>query len=118
MWGNPVRVFGVIPTDASGEQVTIHIRPYKGEETTTTVTTEDGMYEFRHTPKVRTEYSATWGNKQGAIGWCRGVRCGHGAPCDTRCGSTVRVVTLNPAQGLQPCQHPKCFATLSMTHSY
>ena len=64
VWGNPVRVFGVIPTDASGEQVTIHIQPYKGRETTKTVTTNNGTYEFRHTPRVRTEYFATWDNME------------------------------------------------------
>jgi plastocyanin len=64
VWGNPVRVFGVIPNDASGERVTIHIQPYKGQETTRTVTTNNGTYEFRHTPRVRTEYFATWDNME------------------------------------------------------
>lgn len=64
VWGNPVRVFGVIPNDASGERVTIHIQPYKGQETTRTVTTDDGAYELRHTPRIRTEYFATWDNME------------------------------------------------------
>jgi plastocyanin len=60
VFGNPVRVFGVIPNDASGERVTVHIRPYRGTETTKTVLTDDGMWEFTYRPKIRTEFEATW----------------------------------------------------------
>jgi hypothetical protein len=60
VFGNPVRVFGVIPTDKSGEAVTVHIMPYKGVETTKTVFTQDGMWEMTYRPSIRTEFFATW----------------------------------------------------------
>jgi plastocyanin len=60
VFGNSVRVFGVIPSDASGERVTVRIRPYRGVETTKTVLTDDGMWEFSYRPSVRTEFEATW----------------------------------------------------------
>jgi plastocyanin len=60
VYGNPIRVFGSIPSGASDELVTIHINPRGGRPTTRLVTTQDGAYELRYTPKVRTEFYATW----------------------------------------------------------
>jgi hypothetical protein len=60
VFGNPIRVFGSVPSGASDELVTIHINPYGGRPTTRLVTTRDGAYELRYTPKVRTDFWATW----------------------------------------------------------
>jgi plastocyanin len=60
VYGGSVRVFGVVPNDASGERVTVRIQPYKGVETTRTVVTDDGMWEFSYRPTVRTDFEATW----------------------------------------------------------
>jgi plastocyanin len=61
MYRNPVRVFGSIPTGQAGQQVTIHITPYRGQATTQTVTTDDsGTYEISYNPTIRTAFSATW----------------------------------------------------------
>lgn len=58
--GSSVRVFGVIPNDATGERVTVRIMPYKGVATERTVLTDDGMWEFTYRPKVRTDFEASW----------------------------------------------------------
>ena len=60
VYGNPIRVFGSVPTGASDELVTIHITPQGGKTTQRLVTTDEGTYEFTYTPKVRTEFYATW----------------------------------------------------------
>lgn len=60
VYGNPVQIFGSIPTGASGEQVTIHIRPYGGQETTRTVVTDQGTYSLRYTARIKTAFFATW----------------------------------------------------------
>lgn len=60
VFGNPIRIFGSVPSGASDELVTIHINPYGGRPMTRLVTTQDGAYELRYTPKVRTQFSATW----------------------------------------------------------
>ena len=62
VYGNPIRIFGSVPNGASDELVTIHINPYGGRPTTRLVTTQEGTYELRYTPKVQTEFSATWNN--------------------------------------------------------
>ena len=46
-----------------GEQVTIHITPYTGSETTRTVTTDaDGTFQLTYRPGIRTGFFATWGS--------------------------------------------------------
>jgi plastocyanin len=60
VYGNPIRVFGSIPTGASDELVTIHITPEGGQTTQRLVTTDEGTYEFTYTPTIRTEFYATW----------------------------------------------------------
>jgi plastocyanin len=60
VYGNVIRVFGVVPNDRSGEEVTVHIMPYRGQETTKTVFTKDGAYEFTYRPTIRTQFFATW----------------------------------------------------------
>jgi hypothetical protein len=74
VYGNPIRIFGSVPSGASDEVVTIHISPYGGRPTTRLVTTVDGAYELRYTPKVRTEFYATWNNARSLRAALIGVR--------------------------------------------
>jgi plastocyanin len=60
VFGNPVRIFGSIPSGATGETVTLHIRQYGKPEITRQVVTVDGEYEIPYRPKIRTEVMATW----------------------------------------------------------
>jgi plastocyanin len=60
VYGNPVRIFGSIPTGASGESVTLRIREYGKPEITRNVVTVDGEYELSLRPQIRTEVSASW----------------------------------------------------------
>lgn len=60
VYGNPVRIFGSIPTGASGESVTLHIRQYGKPEITRNVVTVDGEYEMPFRPTIRTEVTASW----------------------------------------------------------
>jgi plastocyanin len=60
IYGNPVRLFGSIPSGASGERVTLHIKPYGKPEITREVLTVDGVYELPVRPTIRTEVVATW----------------------------------------------------------
>jgi plastocyanin len=60
VYGSTVQVFGSIPSGASGEQVTVHIRPYGGTETTRVLTTDHGTYSFKYRARIKTEFAATW----------------------------------------------------------
>ena len=60
VYGNPIRIFGSIPTGASDELVTIHITPEGGKTTQRLVATDEGTYEFTYSPNIRTEFSASW----------------------------------------------------------
>jgi plastocyanin len=60
VFGNPVRIFGSVPSGASDELVTIHLSPYGGKPTTRLVTTEEGTFELTYTPRIRTDVYATW----------------------------------------------------------
>jgi plastocyanin len=61
VYNEPVRVFGSVPNGGSSETVTLHITPYRGQEITRTVVTDnDGTYETTIRPTIRTELSATW----------------------------------------------------------
>jgi plastocyanin len=60
VFGNPLRIFGSIPSGATGETVTVHIRQYGKPEITRNVVTLDGTYELPYRPRIRTEVFATW----------------------------------------------------------
>jgi plastocyanin len=60
VYRNPVRVFGSIPNDATGETVTLHFAPYGKPAYTKTVVTEQGGYEYTLHPTIRTDVYATW----------------------------------------------------------
>jgi plastocyanin len=62
VYRNPVRIFGSIPNGATGETVTVHIRPYGKAEITKTAVTESGAYEVMYRPTLNTEVFATWNN--------------------------------------------------------
>jgi plastocyanin len=60
VYGNPVRIFGSIPSGASGETVTLHIGLYGGRTIERNVVTDEGTYEYTYRPKIRTSVYATW----------------------------------------------------------
>ncbi len=60
VYKNPVRIFGSIPNEATGEAVTLHFAPYGKPAFTKTVVTEQGGYEFTYRPRIRTDVFATW----------------------------------------------------------
>jgi plastocyanin len=60
VYKNPVRIFGSIPNDATGEVVTLHFTPYRQAPFTKNVVTEQGTYEFTYHPTISTEVYATW----------------------------------------------------------
>jgi hypothetical protein len=60
VYGNPVRLFGSIPSGATGESVTLQIRQYGKPEITREVVTENGEYELPFRPTIRTEVMASW----------------------------------------------------------
>jgi plastocyanin len=74
VFGNPIRVFGSVPSGASDELVTIHINPSSGRPTTRLVTTQEGTFELRYTPKVKTEFYATWNDSTSLRAPTVGVR--------------------------------------------
>jgi len=74
VYKNPVRVFGSIPTDASGEVVTIHIAPYGRPAFTKDVRTDQGAYELTVNPTIRTDFYATWNGTTSQASPTIGVR--------------------------------------------
>ena len=88
VYRNPVRIFGSIPSGATGESVTIHIKPYGKPEITRTAVTESGAYELMYRPTINTEVFATWNNTTSERSPKVGVR------------PLVRFRTLNRAQNI------------------
>jgi plastocyanin len=62
VYRNPVRIFGSIPNEATGEAVTLHFKPYRKPAFTKDVVTEQGGYEFTYHPTISTEVFASWQN--------------------------------------------------------
>jgi plastocyanin len=61
VYRNPVRVAGTVATPRAGQEVTINITRYGGEQLTRVVTTDaDGVFELADRPPVRTAYEASW----------------------------------------------------------
>ena len=60
VFGTMVEVFGSIPSGTTGEEVTVHITPFGGTETTRTVTTDQGTYSLKYRARIKTEFFATW----------------------------------------------------------
>src|SRR5213596_1446304 len=52
VYRNPVRIFGSIPNNATGEAVTLHITPYGKPTFTKNVVTDRGTYEFTYRPTI------------------------------------------------------------------
>lgn len=74
VYRNPVRIFGSIPSGATGETVTLHIRQYGRPEMTTTVVTQEGTYEYSFRPVIRTEVMASWNGTESRRAPTIGVR--------------------------------------------
>lgn len=60
VYRNPVRIFGSIPSNATGEAVTLHFAPYGKPAFTKEVITDQGGYELTYRPTIRTDVYATW----------------------------------------------------------
>jgi plastocyanin len=60
VYGNPVRVFGSIPSGATGETVTVTLSTYGRAPVTKNVVTDGGTYELSFRPKANTDVSASW----------------------------------------------------------
>ena len=60
VYRNPVRIFGSIPNDATGEVVTLHFAPYRQAAFTKNVVTDQGTYSFTYHPTISSEVYATW----------------------------------------------------------
>jgi plastocyanin len=74
VYKNPVRIFGSIPSNATGESVTLHFAPYGQPAFTKDVVTEQGAYEFTYRPTIRTEVYATWNGTTSQASPAVGVR--------------------------------------------
>jgi plastocyanin len=74
VYRNPVRIFGSIPNDATGEVVTLHFAPYGKPAFTKDVVTDQGGYEYMYHPTINTEVSATWSGTTSATAPKIGVR--------------------------------------------
>jgi plastocyanin len=61
VYRNPVQVIGSIGNASPGEQVTINITRYGGQQLTRVVTTDgEGTYSLGDRPPIRSEYKASW----------------------------------------------------------
>jgi plastocyanin len=74
VYRNPVRIFGSIPNGATGEAVTIQIRPYGKPPIMRTAVTESGAYELTYRPTIRTDVQATWNGTTSEASPTIGVR--------------------------------------------
>ena len=60
VYRNPVQIAGTVGTARAGQEVTINITRYGGEQITRVVTTDaDGVFELTDRPPIRTEYKAS-----------------------------------------------------------
>lgn len=61
VYRNPVTVAGTVGTARAGQEVTINITRYGGEQITRVVTTDaDGVFSLRDRPPIRSAYEASW----------------------------------------------------------
>jgi hypothetical protein len=61
VYRNPVRVVGTVSVPRAGQEVTINITRYGGEQVTRVVTTDaDGVFELTDVPRIRSGYQASW----------------------------------------------------------
>ncbi|MGH2920686.1 MAG: hypothetical protein ACRDKU_01280, partial [Gaiellaceae bacterium] len=61
VYRNPVQVVGTVGTPRAGQEVTINLTRYGGQQVTRVVTTDaDGTYSMVDRPPIRTEYKASW----------------------------------------------------------
>lgn len=61
VYRNPVRIAGTVGNARAGQEVTINMTRYGGEQITRVVTTDaDGIFELVDRPPIRTGYQASW----------------------------------------------------------
>jgi len=60
VYGSSVKVFGSIPSGATGESVTLTLTTYGKAPVTKTVVTDGGTYEYTFRPSAITDVSAAW----------------------------------------------------------
>ena len=61
VYRNPVQVIGSVGNARPGQEVTINLTRYGGQQSTRVVTTDaDGTYSLTDRPPIRTEYQASW----------------------------------------------------------
>lgn len=61
VYRNPVTVAGTVGTPRAGQEVTINLTRYGGEQITRVVTTDaDGVFKLNDRPPIRTAYEASW----------------------------------------------------------
>ena len=61
VYRNPVQVIGSVGDARPGQEVTINLTRYGGQQLTRVVTTDaDGTYSLTDRPPIRTEYQASW----------------------------------------------------------
>jgi plastocyanin len=61
VYRNPVQVIGSIGNARPGQEVTINMTRYGGQQVTRVVTTDaEGTYSMIDRPRIRTEYQASW----------------------------------------------------------
>jgi plastocyanin len=61
VYRNPVQVIGSVGNARPGQQVTINLTRYGGQQSTRVVTADaDGTYALTDRPPIRTEYQASW----------------------------------------------------------
>lgn len=61
VYRNPVQVIGSVSNGRAGEQVTINLTRYGGQQSTRVVTTDaEGTYSLVDRPPIRTAYKASW----------------------------------------------------------
>ena len=67
VYRNPVRLAGTVGSARAGEEVTINITRYGGEQITRVATTDaDGVFELTDRPSIRTGYKASWSGGESA----------------------------------------------------
>ncbi len=61
VYRNPVQVIGSVGNARPGQEVTINMTRYGGQQVTRVVTTDaEGTYSMVDRPRIRTEYKASW----------------------------------------------------------
>lgn len=74
VFGSSVKVFGSIPSGATGESVTVTLSTYGRAPVTKNVVTDAGTYDFTFRPAANTSISASWNGTSSQTSPTVGVR--------------------------------------------